>query len=77
MCIRDRHNGEARKEVVYLGSLKSDFSLRMYNKTLEQRKALLDKEAIAALPERWVRWEFTCRRKMCIRDRLLLRAKQL
>ncbi len=57
------HNGEARKEVVYLGSLKSDFSLRVYNKTLEQRKALLDKEAIAALPERWVRWEFTCRRR--------------
>lgn len=55
------HNGEVLKEIVYLGSLKSDFSLRVYNKTLEQRKLLMDKKAIANLPERWVRWEFTCR----------------
>lgn len=57
------HDSTVNKQILYLGSARSDFSLRIYNKTLEQRKHLLDKEAIAALPEQWVRWEFTCRRK--------------
>lgn len=51
------------KEILYLGTARSDLSLRIYNKTLEQRKHLLDKDAIAALPPQWTRWEFVCRRR--------------
>lgn len=51
------------KEILYLGTARSDLSLRIYNKTLEQRKHLLDKEAIAALPQQWTRWEFVGRRQ--------------
>ncbi len=57
------HNNAACKEIIYFGSSRSDFSLRIYNKTLEQRKSLITPEDIAALPSHWVRWEFTCRRK--------------
>ena len=51
------------KEILYLGTARSDLSLRIYNKTLEQRKHLLDKDAIAALRPQWTRWEFVCRRR--------------
>jgi len=51
------------KEIVYMGSARSDLSLKIYNKTLEQQKKPLSPEEGAALPASWTRWEFTCRRK--------------
>ena len=47
-----------KQEALYLGSAKSDFCLKIYNKTLEQKQKYIDAEALAHLPEQWTRWEF-------------------
>ena len=51
------------QEALYLGSAKSDFCLKIYNKTLEQNRKLIAPEALAQLPSRWTRWEFCTRGK--------------
>lgn len=51
------------EESLYLGSAKSDYSLKVYNKTLEQKKKLQGTEAVNTIPEQWTRWEFCCRHK--------------
>lgn len=51
------------QEALYLGSAKSDFCLKIYNKTLEQRQKHTNQEILANLPEQWTRWEFCCRSK--------------
>ena len=57
-------NGKRQtQEALYLGSAKSDFCLKIYNKTLEQRAKFTDAEVLANLPECWTRWEFCCRNK--------------
>ncbi|MBO5139079.1 MAG: replication initiation factor domain-containing protein [Peptococcaceae bacterium] len=57
------NNKRQKEEALYLGSAKSDFCLKIYNKTLEQRAKRTDSEALAILPEAWTRWEFCCRNK--------------
>ena len=52
-----------KQEALYLGSAKSDFCLKIYNKTLEQKQKCIDADALANLPEQWTRWEFCCRGK--------------
>ncbi len=54
---------QSKQEALYLGSAKSDFCLKIYNKTLEQKQKLRSAEALANLPAQWTRWEFCCRSK--------------
>ena len=56
-------NKQNKQEALYLGSAKSDFYLKIYNKTLEQQQKLIDTEAVENLPAHWTRWEFCCRNK--------------
>lgn len=56
--------GEVQKQVIYLGSPRSDFSLRIYNKTLEQKSSgRLTPQELEQLPQGWIRWEITCRHR--------------
>jgi len=52
-----------QQEALYLGSAKSDFCLKIYNKTLEQKQKISDAELLHDLPDKWTRWEFCCRGK--------------
>ena len=54
---------QQHQEALYLGSAKSDFCLKIYNKTLEQNTKLIAPEALAQLPSQWTRWEFCTRGK--------------
>lgn len=51
------------QEALYLGSAKSDFSLKIYNKTLEQKQKISNIDVLQSLPEHWTRWEFCVRSK--------------
>ena len=56
--------GELQKQVIYLGSPRSDFSLCIYNKTLEQKSSgRLTPQELEQLPQGWIRWEITCRHR--------------
>ena len=68
--------GQPGEETLYLGSTKSDYSLKIYNKTLEQQQKLNDAEALSELPERWTRWEFCCRHEKAHALMKLLLEKQ-
>ena len=52
------NSGLKDKAVIYMGSIHSDMSLRVYDKRLAQSARGVQLEA---LPEAWTRWEFCCR----------------